>query len=356
MDLRDSVALSRISLSVRRRAQEALRCAAEATGERLELTLERCLDAIDRRPLADSLRMHADADLARAAQSGLLPYCRDDPRYPHRLAMIFDPPPVIWVSGQVAALSEPAVAIVGSRAGSPYALEVAERLGADLASRGVSIVSGLARGVDSAAHRGALDGGGRTVAVLGSGADVVYPSEHQALAKEIAHRGAVTSELPPGTPPRAGQFPMRNRIISGLSQAVVVVEANEKSGSLITANCALEQGRDVMVVPGNVLTGRNRGSHSLLRDGAKIVESADDILEELGLSVAPHHPAEGAAATERDVVLGAMGEGESWDLDALAVRVGLPAPALLGHLLTLELGGRIRRLEGGQFARCRLKW
>src|SRR6185503_8932588 len=184
----------------------------------------------------------------------------------------------------------PSVALVGSRAASPYALAVAERLAADLAARGIVVTSGLARGVDSAAHRGALSTGGDTVAVLGCGVDVAYPREHRALIVDIAASGAVTSELVPGTPPQAQFFPRRNRIISGLSKAVVVIEAGEKSGSLITARCALEQGRDVLAVPGNVLTGRNRGAHALLRDGAKIVESADDILEELGLCA--QNPAE----------------------------------------------------------------
>ena len=178
----------------------------------------------------------------------------------------------------------PAVAIVGSRAASAVALETAARLAADLAARGITVVSGLARGVDSAAHRGALETG-RTIAVLGSGLDRIYPREHAALADEIARAGLVVSEYPPGTPPLPFHFPMRNRLISGLSRAVVVIEASEKSGSLITAACALEQGRDVMAVPGNVLSGRNRGGHALIRDGAKIVECADDIVEELGLGV-----------------------------------------------------------------------
>src|SRR5438445_10692595 len=181
-------------------------------------------------------------------------------------------------------MSAPAVAIVGSRAASPYALAVAEQLAHDLAACGLVVVSGLARGVDSAAHRGAPAGAGVTVAVLGSGVDVMYPPEHESLAEEIDKAGAVASELVPGTPPQPWFFPLRNRIISGLSRAVVVIEAGEKSGSLITARCALEQGRDVLAVPGNVLSGRNRGAHGLLRDGAKIVETADDILEELGMS------------------------------------------------------------------------
>ena len=175
------------------------------------------------------------------------------------------------------------------------------QLAADLASRGLTIVSGLARGVDSAAHRGALAGGGQTIAVLGSGVDVMYPPEHAPLAREIEQRGAVVSELAPGTPPHPVFFPQRNRIISGLSRAVVVIEAGEKSGSLITARCALDQGRDVLAVPGNVLSGRNRGAHALLRDGAKIVESADDILEELGLFAAGRRGGAGRGRRRRTI-------------------------------------------------------
>jgi DNA processing protein len=203
--------------------------------------------------------------------------------YPALLARIADPPPRLWLRGNPRALVAPCVALIGSRAASSYGLQVAERLAADLARAGVTVVSGLARGVDSAAHRGALTTG-RTVAVLGSGVDVIYPPEHAELAERILRReGALLSELPPGTPPRRGHFPRRNRLISGLSLAVVVIEASTRSGSLQTARFALEQGREVLAVPGTILGDRFRGSHALLRDGAKLVESASDILEELRL-------------------------------------------------------------------------
>jgi DNA processing protein len=240
-------------------------------------------------------------------------------------------------------------------------LAVAERLAADLAARGVVIVSGLARGVDSAAHRGALAGSGATVAVLGSGADVIYPPEHEALAEQIAVTGAVVSELAPGTPPRKEFFPLRNRIISGLVRAVVVIEAGERSGSLITARAALDQGRDVLAVPGSILSGRNRGAHGLLRDGAKIVESADDILEELGMSTTrgasgglPELP--GAAAGRSsglsgDPVLACLPAGETCDLDGISERSGLNTARLLPRLFELELRGLVRRAGGGRFAR-----
>jgi DNA processing protein len=296
------------------------------------------------------------AVLARAAGLRIAAIAWQDAAYPPALTTIADPPPVLWARGRSDALACPAVAIVGSRAASPYALAVAERLAADLAAAGVAVVSGLARGVDSAAHRGAVEAGA-TVAVLGSGVDVVYPHEHCGLAERILERGAVVSELPPGTPPRTPFFPLRNRIISGLSRAVVVVEAGEKSGSLITARAALDQGRDVLAVPGNVLSGRNRGGHALLRDGARIVETADDVLEELGMARAGRadtfrvgaasNPRE--AALRSDPVLAALTPGEASDLDAIATRSGLSPARILSRLLTLELEGRVARTEGGRF-------
>lgn len=293
-------------------------------------------------------RGRARAAIARAASGALTPITWRDAEYPAALAAIPDPPPVLWTRGEAGALHAPLVAIVGSRAASPYALSVAATLAADLASRGVAVVSGLARGVDSAAHRGALDADGVTIAVLGSGADVIYPPEHAGLARDIGRRGLVVSELVPGTPPQAWCFPLRNRIISGLSRAVVVIEAGEKSGSLITARCALEHGRDVLAVPGNVLTGRNRGAHALLRDGAKIVESADDILEELGMRRTGRGPSD---ARRTDPVLDCLEPGEATDLDAIAERSGLTPSRLLPRLLELELQGAIARAGGGRFVR-----
>lgn len=278
--------------------------------------------------------------------------------YPAALATIADPPPVLWTRGRIDALGAPAVAIVGSRAASPYGLAVAEQLAADLAARGLVIVSGLARGVDSAAHRGALSADGITVAVLGSGVDVIYPPEHAALARAIDLRGAVVSELVPGTRPQQWFFPLRNRVISGLSRAVVVIEASEKSGSLITARCALDQGRDVLAVPGNILSGRNRGAHALLRDGAKIVESADDILEELGIASEAIPPRDEAGrrvnaseASRGDPVLACLVPGEAADLDEISERSGLRTARLLPRLFELELQGFVQRVGGGRFIR-----
>jgi DNA processing protein len=282
-----------------------------------------------------------------------------DLRYPTALAAIYDPPPMLWVQGEAAALLAPAVAIVGSRAASPYALEVARRLGADLARRSVTVVSGMARGVDSAAHRGAIEGGGLTVAVFGCGIDIIYPPEHRALAGRITERGALVSEFHLGMPPLKHHFPRRNRIISGLSLAVVVVEAAEGSGSLITADFALEQGRAVLAVPGNVLGGRNNGAHALLRDGAKLVECADDILDEIpGIrdlasgTCAVKEPGTPSRASQ-DPVLRSMDEGDLYDLDEIAERSGVGRMKLLPRLVELELAGAVRRVEGGRFVRFR---
>jgi len=294
----------------------------------------------------------AQAAAGRAEACGLVGLTIDDESYPPRLKAIIDPPPVLWVSGQVAALATASVAIVGSRAGSAYALSVAERLAGDLAARGIAVVSGLARGVDSAAHRGAVAAGGVTVGVLGCGADIVYPPEHVALAAEITTRGAVVSELVPGTVPKPAFFPRRNRIISGLARAVVVVEAGEKSGSLITARCALDQGRDVLAVPGNILSGRNRGGHSLLRDGARLVETADDVVEELGLERMEKNAQAGTGHFSTDPVLAVLPPGESADLEQISERSRLSVPELLPRLLELEMAGSVRREPGGRFVRA----
>ncbi len=292
---------------------------------------------------------------ATAAAAGIHPLPWNDPRYPPRLLAISDCPPLLWYRGPLDAFEGPAVAIVGARRASVAGVETAERLAADLAARGVTVVSGLARGIDGAAHRGAVRTG-RTIAVMASGADRVYPPEHARLARDIAVRGAVISEYGPGTAPLPFRFPQRNRVISGLADAVVVIEASEKSGSLITVGCALEQGRDVMAVPGSVLGGRNRGGHALIRDGARIVECAADIIGELG-----HLPGwdqagsggvtDSASDAYGHEVFGHMRVGRTYGLDELAAVSGLQGPALLATLSVLELSGRVRRVTGGCFLR-----
>jgi DNA processing protein len=341
--LSDLISLSLLAPWTWRDAAERLRRGATPATVLAEL-LERRADGA---AVRTALEQRAHAAIARANGRGLTPLAWNDPAYPAALATIVDPPFVLWTRGTRDALEKPAVALVGSRAASPHGLAVAERLGADLAARGLIVVSGLARGVDSAAHRGALSARGSTIAVLGSGTDVIYPPEHAALAREIEATGLIVSELAPGTPPLPLFFPLRNRIISGLSRAVVVIEAGEKSGSLITARLALDQGREVLAVPGNVLSGRNRGAHALLRDGAKIVEGADDILEELGL---PSRAAR-AGGVPGDSVLASLVPGEPADLDAIAERSGVAPAKLLPRLFELELQGLVARAGGGRFVR-----
>jgi len=235
-------------------------------------------------------------------------------------------------------------------------LEVAARLAAELTDRGLVIVSGLARGVDGAAHRGCVGAGGATLAILGSGIDTIYPAEHRELAVSICLEGCLVSDLGPGAPPLPEHFPLRNRLISGISLAVVVVEASERSGSLITARYALEQGRDVLAVPGSVLSGRNRGSHGLLKDGAKVVENADDILEGLGWPVlrTPEQTTSQSSCNhlKKDVLLDRMAVGEPYDFDRLSELTGLPGPKLLARITEWELQGRVARTAGGRFLRA----
>ena len=309
--------------------------------------------------VAESFIERARAARIRAAGAGINVLAWNDPQMPAQLMATSDAPPALWYRGSLECLNQPVVAIVGSRAASSVALETARRLATDLASRGITVVSGLARGVDSSAHRGALETG-KTIAVLGSGVDRIYPSEHTELASRIAATGLVLSEYPPGTLPLQFHFPMRNRLISGLSRAVVVIEASDKSGSLITASCAAEQGRDVMAVPGNVLSGRNKGGHALLRDGAKIVECADDIVAELGLAgrapsreqaIGSDPASNNGSTSSEDPVLSRMDTACAYDIDALAAACGLDAPRLLPHLADLELRGFVRRVGGGRFMR-----
>jgi len=357
LDLLDAVALSLLPRVIPPRLAAAVRDAIAADARLSGPEPVRILEALaprlypddaaeGRRAIVSEARRKAADALARGRAAGLLPVAWTHDAYPPLLAEIPDPPPVLWVRGNADVLHAPSVAIVGSRAGSSYARDVAGRLAFDLARAGIVVTSGLARGVDGAAHQGALDADGITIGVCGTGADVVYPAEHRGLVQSVIARGAVVSELPPGAKPLKHHFPLRNRILSGLSLAVVVVEASEKSGSLITARCALEQGREVMAVPGNVLSGRNTGSHALLKDGAKVVERAADILEELpcGHRTADAPPAE-------PPLLGVMRAGETYDLDALVTATQLDGSTLLSLLLELELAGRIARVDGGWLAR-----
>jgi DNA processing protein len=280
----------------------------------------------------------------------------DQPGYPPQLAQIPDPPLALLVEGDAGLLLAPQIAIVGSRNASPAGRETAFAMAAALAGCGLVVTSGLAEGVDGAAHRGALAGSGPTLAVLGTGPDRVYPRQHLALASEIRQRGASVSEQPVGVPPRSFNFPRRNRIISGLSLGVLVVEAGAQSGSLITARLAAEQGREVFAVPGGIHNPLARGCHALIRDGAKLVETVSDILEELppfGGSLNPVSaplPTTGQHDPAANPVLANLGDSPV-SLDALVARTGLTVAEVSTMLLTLQLDGLVTALPGGLFSR-----
>jgi DNA processing protein len=295
-----------------------------------------------------------ETELRNIARSGVRLVTRTEDEYPVNLTHLHDPPPFLYVRGSFVPGDRIAIAIVGSRFASAYGRGVAHDLARGLAEKGVTIVSGLARGIDAEAHRAALAAGGRTIAVLGSGLDVIYPSEHRALAAEIPASGAVISEFPLGSKPDAVHFPYRNRVISGLTLGTVVVEAAENSGSLITARCALEQNREVFAVPGNITASRSRGPHRLIKDGAKLVEGIEDILSEIAPSLAPPHltqPAAPALTLEpHEALLVELFDNDPLHVDVLIARSGLTAARVLEVLLGLELKGVVTQLPGTHFA------
>jgi len=292
-------------------------------------------------------RSRAEDEQRRATSLGVRIVGRDEPDYPVLLRRIFDPPPVLYVRGALDAHEgERSVAIVGARACTPAGRTLGRAMARDLAAWGATVVSGLARGIDTAAHQGALDAGGRTVAVLGSGMDVLYPPENAALARAIEEKGAVVSEFPLGTRALPHHFPRRNRVIAGWSHAVVVVEAAARSGALNTAHTAVDEGRDVMAVPGHPSQPACEGTNRLLREGAVLVRDARDVAEELGVEVPSEVPQPAA-----DPLLGAFRRGAPVSLDDLRARSGLETPELLARLSQLELRDEVRRLPGSLFVR-----
>ena len=302
----------------------------------------------------------------------------EDPDYPLRLAEIYDPPLVLYVRGELHTADQHCVAIVGTRRATPYGIRMAERFGRELAARGLTVVSGMASGVDSAAHRGAIEAGGRTIAVLGCGVDVVYPPQNADLMHQIAQHGCVISQFEMGTKPARGHFPHRNRIISGMTLGTLVVEAPPRSGALITARQAAEQGREVFAVPGQVGVVNSQGPHSLIREGAKLVESVEDILVELELPAGLRQaaqtpqeqtrpPADGTQAAapvpadtpqaartvetsdlEQDVLSVLSPDGSFVDEIAAACRISVSEA--LSSLTMLELKGLVRQFSGKRFA------
>jgi DNA processing protein len=291
-----------------------------------------------------------DRNIAWASQPGQSILTLADSAYPQSLLEIADPPNVLYVRGNAALLQTRGLAMVGSRNATPQGLQTAENFAKTLAGRGLCIISGLALGIDAAAHRGALAAGGATIAVIGTGADRIYPARNKELALAIVEQGAIVSEFPLGTPAIAANFPRRNRIISGLSRGVLVVEAAPESGSLITARLAGEQGREVFAIPGSIHSPVARGCHKLIKQGAKLVETAQDVLEELGDIEQQVATIESPTPSEENPLLAALGH-DPCALDELVERTGLRADQLLGELLTLELSGQLATLPGNRYQR-----
>lgn len=312
-------------------------------------------------------------ELACVQAGGLRLISFEDCEYPQSLREIPDPPPVLFVRGQILPADDRAIAVIGSRKASSYGISVCERLVRDLVDVGFTIVSGMARGVDGTAHWAALERGGRTLAVLGTGVDVIYPKANKPVFERILKQGALLSEFPPGTEPLAKNFPRRNRIISGIALGVLVVEAAERSGTMITVRTALEQGREVFAVPGDVRSPVSRGTHRLIKEGAKLVEGIEDVLEEFpaygqgttgphsdasclraGRPTAEHDPGDQAAwedaAGERETLIGHLSD-EGTCVDVLIERTGWPSEKMAMLLTELELLGRVRRLPGSRYLR-----
>ncbi|WP_089339816.1 DNA-processing protein DprA [Burkholderia singularis] len=332
-------------------------------------------------PPADDLARRVDLTLAWLNEPGNALVTQRDPAYPGTFAALHDPPPLLYIKGRIELLHARSVAIVGSRIATPQGLADATRFARELSDAGLAVVSGLALGIDGAAHRGGLDGASSTVAVIGTGADLVYPARHHALAHEIAGRGTLVSEWPLGTPARSAHFPQRNRLIAALAGGVLIVEAALRSGSLITARLANDMGRDVFAIPGSIHAPLSQGCHALIRDGAKLVETTSDVLDEFGLAPArpaaasraaavraaapaePAAPVDSASSAQSGPPIGPpepdAGARRLLDaigyspvpLELLAQRAALPADALHRLLLQLELAGRIAALPGGRYTR-----
>lgn len=330
-------------------------------GERLPSAVAQAIHS--QRPLSDAAR-----ELAQAQTAGCRLLTWDEPEYPARLREIYDPPPLLYVYGNAELLRKHPIAIVGARRPSPYGNQMAERLGRDLAARGLVVVSGLARGIDASAHRGALSAvAGATIAVLGCGIDVVYPKENRKIYEEIRQRGALISEFPLGAFPAPQNFPIRNRIIAGMALGVIVVEGAQYSGSLITARLAMEFGREVYGVPGNATQPSSFGPNQLIKQGAKLVTGWEDVIEELPTPVrAELLPVESVSQKERALLieesLGAserpiynlLSTDQSRHVDELVETSGLTSSEVLATLFDLEMKGMVRQLPGKQFLKVLL--
>ncbi|MDP2783138.1 MAG: DNA-processing protein DprA [Sulfurimicrobium sp.] len=316
------------------------------------------LEKVVRAPIARAIAAGPDRDALAATLKWLEEPLNHivtlaDTDYPRGLLEMPDPPPLLYVKGRRELLNRPALAIVGSRNATPQGLINAEHFAHFLSDSGLCIVSGMALGIDGAAHCGALQGAASSIAVVGTGLDIVYPARHRDLAHELAQRGALVSEFPIGTPSKAQNFPRRNRIISGLSQGCLVVEAALRSGSLITARLAAEQGREVFAIPGSIHSPLAKGCHYLIKQGAKLVESAQDILEEFGYPAAAAltSPCEPSAASADEKRLTHCLGFDPVGIDALVACSGLTSDSVCAILLSMELAGHISSLPGGLFQR-----
>ena len=315
---------------------------------------------LDRRAI-ESLRtmrrtLDLDAELERVAKTGARVLTWDDADYPPLLRSIPDAPPVLYQKGKLTQADRQwAVAIVGTRRATTYGRQAAELLAGDLARQGVTVVSGLARGIDAAAHWAALKAGGRSLGVLACGIDQVYPAEHARLAQDIAARGALLTETPVGSPPEAGNFPARNRIISGLTLAVIVVEAGDRSGALITADRALEQGRDVFAVPGSIFSRASAGTNRLVQEGATLVRSAEDVLEALNLRMVAQQAEAQASLTEdpTEAAVLATISREPTHIDDIVRQMDMPVPQVSSLLAMMELKGLVRQVGGMNYVLAR---
>jgi len=319
-----------------------------------------CAAGLDARTATEVVRARAesdpDAELERIYQAGVTALAPSDPRYPSRLGEIADAPPLLYVKGSWRAEDEWGVAVVGTRRATAYGRQAAGELSRGLAANSVTIISGLARGIDTIAHHAAIETGGRTVAVIANGLDTVYPPENARLSEQIAEHGAVITDYPLGTKPRAEFFPRRNRIMSGVALGTLVVEGDHTSGAMITARFALEQGREVFVVPGSIFSPQSRGPHALLRDGATPVASAAEVLEALNLTMVGAQMDFGRAMPPTDPderALMAALTREPRHIDDVVRASGLAAATVSGTLAMLELKGLVRDLGGMQYVRVR---
>jgi DNA processing protein len=296
-----------------------------------------------------------DRELEQLRSSGIKAYTWRDDEYPNRLKEVEDRPPVLYVRGELQPADEWAVAVVGTRRATPYGRQAAEHFATDLARHQVTVVSGLARGIDAVAHRASIQAGGRTLAVLACGLDLVYPPEHAKLAASIAENGALVSDYPLGTQPRSEFFPRRNRILSALSLGVLVVEGDVDSGALITARAALDQNREVFAVPGSIYAATHRGANQLIREGnARLVTRAEDILEELNLTVATHQPElREVVADPTEASLLRLLSSQPIHIDEVQRASGLPVATVSSALALLELKGAVRQVGPMSFVRAR---